>query len=137
MKFASVASAFPPHSYDQPAVTACLERIWADRPEIVRRLRSLHANCGVERRHFVLPIERWARGGMQREVAATLNDGAACRAVGLAPDAVARLWKAFDSGAPGIYWSRIWSIFALLRWCDRHRVSLTGGPEIGSSRIAL
>jgi asparagine synthase (glutamine-hydrolysing) len=74
---------------------------------------------------------------MQREVADTLNDGPSCRAIGLAPDAVARLWRAFDSGAPGIYWSRVWSIFALLRWCGRHRVSLTGGAEIGSSRIAL
>ncbi len=75
---------------------------------------------------FVLPIERWARGGMQAEVAETLNDASACRAVGFAPEPVARLWKAFEAGAPGIYWSRVWSIFALLRWCARHRVSLSG-----------
>ncbi len=77
---------------------------------------------------FVLPIERWARGGMQRAVAETLNDASACRAAGLVPVAVARLWQAFEAGAPGIYWSRVWSIFALLRWCARHQVSLSGGP---------
>jgi len=75
---------------------------------------------------FVLPIERWARGGMQREVSEVLNDAKSCRAVGLAPEAVARLWQAFEAGAPGIYWSRIWSVFALLRWCERHSVSLSG-----------
>ena len=75
---------------------------------------------------FVLPIERWARGGMQAEVVETLHDARACQAVGLVPDAVARLWKAFESGAPGIYWSRVWSIYALLRWCTRHQMSLSG-----------
>ena len=66
---------------------------------------------------------------MQREVAEVLNDAKSCQAVGLAPEAVARLWQAFEAGAPGIYWSRIWSIFALLRWCARHSVSLSGGPS--------
>jgi asparagine synthase (glutamine-hydrolysing) len=75
---------------------------------------------------FVLPIERWARGGMLRQVAETLNDARACQAVGLVPAAVARLWQAFEAGAPGIYWSRVWSVFALLRWCARHSVSLSG-----------
>lgn len=75
---------------------------------------------------FVLPIERWARAGMQREVADTLHDREGCRAVGLVPETVARLWKAFESGAPGIYWSRVWSIFALLRWSASNRVTLAG-----------
>ncbi|MBK7644956.1 MAG: asparagine synthase (glutamine-hydrolyzing) [Planctomycetes bacterium] len=75
---------------------------------------------------FVLPIERWARGGMLREVADTLQDARACRAIGLAPEPVSRLWKAFEAGAPGIYWSRVWSVFALLRWCAKHSVSLSG-----------
>jgi asparagine synthase (glutamine-hydrolysing) len=83
---------------------------------------------------FVLPIERWARGGMQREVAETLRDARACQAVGLAPQAVARLWSAFEAGAPGIYWSRIWAVFALLRWCGKHSVSLAGQGAAGSAR---
>jgi alkylresorcinol/alkylpyrone synthase len=59
MKFASVASAMPPHYYDQATVTARLERIWADHPEITRRLAVLHGNCGVDGRHFALPIDRY------------------------------------------------------------------------------
>ena len=75
---------------------------------------------------FVLPIERWARAGMQHEVAETLHDREGCRAVGLVPEAVARLWQAFESGAPGIYWSRVWSVFALLRWSAANGVTLAG-----------
>jgi alkylresorcinol/alkylpyrone synthase len=59
MKIVSVASAFPPHVYDQATVTARLERIWKDRPEVVRRLKPLMAHCGVETRHFTLPIDRY------------------------------------------------------------------------------
>jgi len=69
---------------------------------------------------------------MQREVAQTLNDAGTCRAVGLSPEAVARLWQAFEAGAPGIYWSRVWSVFALLRWCTRNSVSLTGTRPEGA-----
>jgi asparagine synthase (glutamine-hydrolysing) len=77
-----------------------------------------------EKSGFVLPIERWARGGMQAEVAATLHDRQLVRSAGLVPEAVARLWQAFEAGAPGIYWSRVWSVFALLRWCSRHSLRL-------------
>jgi alkylresorcinol/alkylpyrone synthase len=59
MKIASVASALPPHYYDQRAVTARLERIWKDHPHVLRRLPALYESCGVEGRHFALPIERY------------------------------------------------------------------------------
>ena len=44
------------------------------------------------------------------------------QAAGLSPPAVLRLWQAFQSGARGLYWSRIWAIFVLVRWCQRHGV---------------
>ena len=59
MRIASVASALPEHYYDQRAVQRHLERVWAARPEIVRRLPALFGNCGVEGRHLALPIERY------------------------------------------------------------------------------
>jgi len=61
MRIASVASALPEHYYDQGTVQKLLESIWADSPEILRRLPSLFANCGVEGRHFALPLERYAQ----------------------------------------------------------------------------
>jgi asparagine synthase (glutamine-hydrolysing) len=79
---------------------------------------------------FVLPIDRWVREGMQREVADTLNDAEACRSVGLVPGAVARLWQGFQAGAPGLYWSRVWSVFVLLRWCAEHKLGLPGRSPV-------
>ena len=52
----------------------------------------------------------------------TLRDPEAARAAGLAPDAVRRLWEAWLAGAPGLYWSREWPIFVLLRWCQTQGV---------------
>jgi asparagine synthase (glutamine-hydrolysing) len=71
---------------------------------------------------FVLPIERWCRQLLREEVGATLEDAGLCAAVGLDPEAVSRLWRAFQKGAPGLYWSRVWALFVLLRWCRSHRV---------------
>ncbi|XAL98731.1 asparagine synthase (glutamine-hydrolyzing) [Phycisphaeraceae bacterium D3-23] len=73
---------------------------------------------------FVLPIDTWARQGLKDQVRETLHDAQLCRQVGLDPATVARLFQAFQDGAPGLYWSRLWAIFVLLWWCREHRVSL-------------
>jgi hypothetical protein len=44
------------------------------------------------------------------------------RVAGLNPDAVQRLWRSFLDGAPGMYWSRVWSVYVFIRWCHRNRV---------------
>jgi asparagine synthase (glutamine-hydrolysing) len=72
---------------------------------------------------FVLPFDRWIRKGLHRTIDGTLRDPEAVRAAGLRPEPVARLWKAFVDGAPGVYWSRVWAVFVLVRWCQRHGVS--------------
>jgi len=63
MKIAAVASAFPRHVYDQQAVIDRLKRIWKDHPSIVSRLDSILGACGVETRHFVLPIDQYEELG--------------------------------------------------------------------------
>jgi asparagine synthase (glutamine-hydrolysing) len=73
---------------------------------------------------FVLPIERWSRAALRSEIEAALTNRAYCEACGLDPESVVRLWRAYEQGTPGIYWSRIWAIFVLLRWTTRHRMSL-------------
>jgi asparagine synthase (glutamine-hydrolysing) len=73
---------------------------------------------------FVLPIERWCKERLHGAVDAVLTDRAACTAVGLRPEAVGDLWRAFTAGAPGLYWSRIWSLYVLMRWCAEHRVAV-------------
>ncbi|HVP60689.1 MAG TPA: asparagine synthase (glutamine-hydrolyzing) [Myxococcaceae bacterium] len=71
---------------------------------------------------FVLPFERWIRQGLHGAVDRTLRDPQAVRDAGLDPAAVDRLWRGFQSGAPGLYWSRIWAVYVLVRWCQRHGV---------------
>lgn len=75
---------------------------------------------------FVLPIDTWVRRGLKEQLHATLHDRGLCEQVGIDPDAVTRLWSAFQDGAPGLYWSRIWAIYVVLWWCRTHGVSLDG-----------
>ena len=71
---------------------------------------------------FVLPYDRWIRRGLSASIGGTLRDEQAVRAAGLAPEPVRRLWQAFQEGAPGLYWSRVWALYVLVRWCQRHGV---------------
>jgi asparagine synthase (glutamine-hydrolysing) len=73
---------------------------------------------------FVLPFDRWLRRGLKPTIDATLRDPGAVRAAGLQPTAVARLWRTFLQGAPGLYWSRVWALYVLVRWSQRHGVRL-------------
>jgi asparagine synthase (glutamine-hydrolysing) len=71
---------------------------------------------------FVLPFDRWIRRGLKDAMDQTLRDPQAIAPVGLDPAAVERLWRAFLDGAPGMYWSRVWSVYVIVRWCHRHHV---------------
>lgn len=71
---------------------------------------------------FVLPFDRWIRRGLRKAMDETLRDPQAVASVGLQPLAVERLWQSFLDGAPGMYWSRVWSVYIFVRWCHRHRV---------------
>ena len=71
---------------------------------------------------FVLPFDKWIRRGLRKTIDQTLRDPMAVRSAGLSPDPVERLWRAFLDGAPGMYWSRVWALFVLMRWCHRHGV---------------
>jgi asparagine synthase (glutamine-hydrolysing) len=71
---------------------------------------------------FVLPFNRWIRRGLRNAMDETLRDPQAVASVGLQPAAVERLWRAFLDEAPGMYWSRVWAVYVLIRWCHRNRV---------------
>jgi asparagine synthase (glutamine-hydrolysing) len=71
---------------------------------------------------FVLPYDAWIRRGLRQAMDETLRDHALVGAVGLEPEAVERLWRAFLDGAPGLYWSRVWAVYVLVRWCHRNGV---------------
>jgi asparagine synthase (glutamine-hydrolysing) len=71
---------------------------------------------------FVLPFNRWIRRGLKNAMDRTLRDPQAIAPAGLDPAGVERLWRAFLDGAPGMYWSRVWSVYVFIRWCHRNRV---------------
>jgi asparagine synthase (glutamine-hydrolysing) len=74
------------------------------------------------KRGFVMPFDRWIRRGLKDTMDQTLRDPQAIERTGLDPVAVDRLWRAFLDGAPGMYWSRVWSVYVFIRWCHRNRV---------------
>ena len=115
-------------------VFACVERLPdAQRFEPVGRKAALRriglAGLPTElferpKQGFVLPYDRWIRKGLRRALDEALRDEGAAKAAGLRPQAVRQLWEAFLGGAPGLYWSRIWAIFVLIRWTQKNRVFL-------------
>jgi asparagine synthase (glutamine-hydrolysing) len=71
---------------------------------------------------FVLPFQRWIRGGLRGAVDETLRDGSAVAAAGLDPRTVGALWKSFLAGSPGLTWTRVWALYVHVRWCHRNGV---------------
>jgi asparagine synthase (glutamine-hydrolysing) len=91
--------------------------------EVLRRIGLRGLDPALFRRPksgFVLPYERWIRLGLGKAMDGTMRDPAAVKPTGLNPGAVQRLWRAFLDGAPGMYWSRVWAVYVLIRWCHRH-----------------
>lgn len=73
---------------------------------------------------FVLPLGEWAKRRLQPEIARLLSDAPLVSRAGLQPDTVDTLWKSYVAGRPGLYWSRVWSVYALLSWCQNHNMAL-------------
>jgi asparagine synthase (glutamine-hydrolysing) len=73
---------------------------------------------------FVLPYDQWIRRSLGTQMEETMCDARAAAAVGLDGPTVASLWQAYQAGAPGVYWSRVWALYVLIRWCHRHGVLL-------------
>ena len=56
---ASVGTSFPQNRYTQTEIAQALVARWDGKLEEPRLLTRLHANCGVETRHTVLPLEEY------------------------------------------------------------------------------
>jgi len=59
MQIASVGTAFPPHRYPQNVIAEALTQRWAGKLEEPRLVSRLFANCGVDFRYLVYPLETY------------------------------------------------------------------------------
>ncbi|MDE3105421.1 MAG: type III polyketide synthase [Acidobacteriota bacterium] len=57
MRISAVGTAYPQYRYSQSQISQALIERWADKLEEPRLLQRLHANCGVNFRNFVFPLE--------------------------------------------------------------------------------
>jgi asparagine synthase (glutamine-hydrolysing) len=71
---------------------------------------------------FELPLDVWCRELLHDEMDGLFRDINLCHRIGLNAETVSRTWRAFRAGAPGLYWSRVWGLFALLWWCRKNDV---------------
>jgi len=69
---------------------------------------------------FVLPFDAWMRGTLKNYCAEQLGERGLDGRGLLKSGEGARLWRRFLDGAPGITWSRVWSLVALNTWLERH-----------------
>ena len=87
-RIASVASAFPPHYYQQEQISQALRKNWAGKIENPQVLDRLLTRVGVDGRYLSLPIEQyeslsaWGQANdAWIEVAEELGEKALCRAL--------------------------------------------------------
>ena len=102
MRIASVGTAFPPYRYPQAVITEALIHRMEDKQTLPGIMNRLHANCGVDYRHIMYPLEElgklngfgdsndlWIKGAME------LGQQAICRAlshVGLEPEDISAIF---------------------------------------------
>jgi len=73
------------------------------------------------KRTFTLPWEHWLRNSLKQEVATELHNIAPPLKECLNAHTVEHVWEDFLKGHTS--WSRVWSLFVLNRWAERHLVS--------------
>ena len=59
MQIASVGTAFPPHRYAQSEIAEALTERWEGKLEEPRLVKRFFANCGVDFRYLVYPLETY------------------------------------------------------------------------------
>jgi asparagine synthase (glutamine-hydrolysing) len=75
---------------------------------------------------FTLPFDRWMRGALRPLCEHHLGSAGLDGRGLFRPGEVPRLWRQFLGGAPGVTWSRLWTLVALDAWLDRHGIT---GPS--------
>ncbi len=80
-------------------------------------------SANTRKQAFTLPLEAWMLGRLRGEVEEGLTALGILSGVFNAPF-IQRLWRDFCSRPKRVGWLRIWSLFALARFIQRHRLCL-------------
>jgi asparagine synthase (glutamine-hydrolysing) len=92
--------------------------------ELVRPIVTAGYPCRAKR-GFLLSFEVWMQDStFWARVLETLLDRDLASQAGLDPEGAGRLGAAFARPGSDIPWSRIWSVFVLLRWLDRQAIAM-------------
>jgi asparagine synthase (glutamine-hydrolysing) len=117
--------------HDVIGAASCLDETSLYQPlrkkQLLRTLAERDLPAGIFDRPkagFVLPIEEWCRRSLSDTIEDTLGDTSLKQDLGIDSAAVSSLWKAYQDGAPGIHWSRVWGIFVLMDWCRKHGIRI-------------
>jgi alkylresorcinol/alkylpyrone synthase len=120
MNIASVASAFPPHTYDQRVLLPALQRHWGAKVDNPAFMERLQARVGVETRHLALPLEdyyglkTWGEANNHWiDIAQELGQQALCGALSRAGFSTSDLGASSSSPSPAsrvLPLTRGWSI---------------------------
>lgn len=77
------------------------------------------------KRGFEFPFDEWIRGPLHDEIRQLFYNSDVCISIGLNPAVVQEIWRIFIARPSSIYWTRIWSLYVLLKWCkDNHITSI-------------
>jgi asparagine synthase (glutamine-hydrolysing) len=71
---------------------------------------------------FVIPFELWMRTSLRAWIEETFGNRRLAAALGFSTQGLEELWRAFLKGH--IRWSKPWSLFVLLRWCELQRACI-------------
>lgn len=70
---------------------------------------------------FVFPFDTWMRSTLRENMEQTFGSRKTADAIGIDHRSLSVVWRRFLDGS--VRWSKPWSLYVLLRWCERHGVS--------------
>ena len=72
---------------------------------------------------FTLPFEKWLQRNLRTEVSSVLRDSSRVSVPGLDPKAVEKVWDDYLAKPGAVGWTRPWSLYVLMQWCEINRVT--------------